>query len=329
MSDDRTVESLLRLAGPREPVPADRLNRLRAAAHADWQVHVRARRRRVAVAWSLGGVAAAAVVGLVVLQTPDVGPPAGSAAIAATIESLGGDVTLSGTLDGASPARLRVGESVPVGRDASTTAGSYAALRLPSGATLRMDEDSALHLEASDAVVLTKGAVYINAGGPASLEVRTRFGNVRDVGTKFEVRLMPSGVRVRVREGAVQVGRDGRVHDARAGDELALDAAGAATRQAIPASDDVWAWTTAPGPVFKIEGRSLREFLDWVARENRWELRFADVAVEEKANTTTLHGSIQGLSAQQALSAVVPVSGLEHRLDRRVLSIRRAARGKD
>ena len=73
-----------------------------------------------------------------------------------------------------------------------------------------------------------------------------------------------------------------------------------------------------------LEGRSLRDFLLWIAGENGWQLRYADAAVEEKASTTILHGSIQGLTPEEALSAVLPTSGVAHRLENGVLLIRLA-----
>ena len=38
---DAAVESLLRLAGPREAVPAHRMHRLKASAHAEWRAQIR------------------------------------------------------------------------------------------------------------------------------------------------------------------------------------------------------------------------------------------------------------------------------------------------
>ena len=55
----------------------------------------------------------------------------------------------------------------------------------------------------------------------------------------------------------------------------------------------------------------MRDFLDWIAGENGWQLRFADSAVEQKSQTTILHGSIKGLTPEEALAAVLPTSGVD------------------
>ena len=327
--DDGAVESLLRLAGPREPVPADRMQRLKAGAHAEWRRQVATRRRRQVMRWSLGGLAAAAALVLALRATMGLGPASPAAVAFVLVESLGGNARLATDADAQRGAFLKVGDRLAVGPNRLSLDGGTATLRLPGGAAVWVDRGSALRVTADDVVELDGGAVYIDSGGTASLEVRTALGVVRDVGTKFEVRLTPAALRVRVRDGAVQVRRDQQQHDARPGDEIVLAATGAVTRRTVPVDGPEWRWTTGAALPFELEGRSLREFLDWIAGENGWQLKFADAAVEDKARTTTLHGSIQGLTPEQALAAVLPTSGVEHRLDGSVLSLRLGVGGRN
>ena len=327
--DDGAVESLLRLAGPREPVPVDRMQRLKAGAHAEWRRQVTTRRRRHVMMWSLGGLAAAAALVLGLRATTGLGPMAPAAVEFAVVESLGSNARLSTDADSRRGAFLKVGDRVAIGPSRLSLDGGTASLRLPGGAAVWVDRGSALRVTAGDAVVLEGGAIYIDSGGATSLEIRTPLGVVRDVGTKFEVRLTTAALRVRVRDGAVQVRRDQQWHDARPGDEIVLAATGAVTRRTVAVDGPEWRWTTDAASPFELEGRSLREFLDWIAGENGWQLEFADAAVEDKARTTTLHGSIQGLTPEQALAAVLPTSGVEHRLDGTVLSIRLGVGGSD
>jgi ferric-dicitrate binding protein FerR (iron transport regulator) len=150
---------------------------------------------------------------------------------------------------------------------------------------------------------------------------------VRDIGTRFEVRFNGSALRVRVRDGVVRLSQTRQSHDAQPGDELTLDGSGAIVRRTVPVHGADWAWAMALARPFDLEGRSLRDFLDWIAGENGWQLRFADAAVDKKSLTTILHGSIQGLTPDEALAAVLPTSGVEHRLENGVLLIKLGAGG--
>ena len=82
-----------------------------------------------------------------------------------------------------------------------------------------------------------------------------------------------------------------------------------------------WEWAFAVGEPFAIEGRSLREFLEWIAGENGWEIQFADRDIEQKSSITILHGSIQGLSPAEALATVLPVSGVPYQFENGVLRV--------
>ena len=325
---DAAVESLLRLAGPREVVPVDRMRRLKASAHAEWRALTRARRRRHMAIYGLGGLAAAAVLILTLRTSRDAIPGAGTDDIGLIEKLSGTGAEFASRGDGSAPnTALAVGAHVMPGRDLVTRRDGSATLRLASGVVVRLQGDGVLGFESREVLVLKAGAVYVDSGGAASVEVRTTAGVVRDVGTQFEVRILATGLRVRVRDGAVQVRQKHTRHDASAGDELTLDTDGRATRRSIPTT--AAAWATADGAPFELEGRSLREFLDWIVGENGWQLQFADAAVEDKARTTTLHGSIQGLSSEQALAAVLPTSGVAHRLEAGVLSISLGVGAKD
>ena len=318
--DEVAVESLLRLSGPREAVPTERMQRLKVAAHADWRRLVAHKRRRRVAAWAVSGLAAAAALFAIRLATNTAAPP-NSASVVATVEALSDTARLSASADGREGVPMRVGDVLAGGVNASTSGTGTATLRLAGGGLLRMSGDTDIQVPAANTVLLATGTLYLDSEGGPSLEVRTRNGVVRDVGTQFQVSLTPAGLRVRVREGSVIVRRDQQEHRARAGDEILLDPSGQLMRRTILVNGPEWATTRVPSS-FDLEGRSLTEFLVWVVGEMGWQLQFADTAAEEKARATMLHGSIQGLTAEEALAAVIPASGVEHELNGKVLLIR-------
>jgi ferric-dicitrate binding protein FerR (iron transport regulator) len=213
-----------------------------------------------------------------------------------------------------------------------TSSQERAAVRLDSGHALRLDAGTRLRLDTDSVLTLERGAVYIDSQlspSGAAVEVRTHLGVATDVGTRFEVRLAESQLRVRVREGLVNVERDGRTHAASAGIELTLDAAGSVERRSTPVYGPSWQWSVEIAPVFDIEGRSLRELLDWVSRETGWRLRFTNPAVASGVATVSLSGSVAGLTPTEALATVLPTSGLSHRVVDGVLIIEPISTDRD
>lgn len=329
LPDSDPLGELMRLAGPREAVPLERMLRVKAEVREEWRRQTRARSQKIIIGWTLGALATAALVLVGVrLAVRDDGAVGIPRQTVATIETLSGTVRpMVAPESGVAPSSsLQVGDAVQEGSGVDTTGGGRAALRLASGVLVRVDRDSRLRVVSQAALVLDEGTIYVDSGrGASALEVRTKLGVARDIGTRFEVRLGRSALRVRVRDGRVQLTEGRQSHDAKAGDELTLDEKGSLVRRTVPVYGIDWDWAAALARPFELEGRTLREFLDWIAGENGWQIRFADAAVEKKASTAILHGSIRGLTPRDALAAVLPTSGVEHQLDNGVLIVRLSA----
>jgi ferric-dicitrate binding protein FerR (iron transport regulator) len=301
------ISRLLQLAGRRPAVPADAAARVHDAVRAQWKAAVMARRRRRMAAASV----AAAVAIAAFLLVP--GPPAPSPVPthAAVVERVtGGGLSMVGA-----PAEpLAPGGRVPVESWLETARDGRASLRIAGGG-LRLDRDTRLEVLSPSSVWLERGGVYVESEGGASsavLTIHTREGQVTHVGTQFQVRAAATGVRVHVREGRVFVlGRSGR-HEATAGTRL--DVAGSSVRRSdAPGHGAEWAWVEEAAPEYAIEGRSLDAFLRWASRETGLRVRFQDESLERAARDTVLHGSSRGLTASQAIEAVLPASGLASR----------------
>lgn len=315
---ERLIEELLRLAGARERAPAERLERIKAAARSEW-TRVATPRRSHGRVWFLG--AAAATIALLVWSfTPDSdrapdGRSAGTPALLGTIA-----VSENATLTGRDAAlhELRSGASLSAGDLLQTRSGGIVAVRLADGYSIRLNEQTNVRFESSHVLALTSGAVYLDSGqsadGRAPLEIRTPFGNVRNQGTQFEVRVQSDTLRVRVREGVVLLDRASQSHTARAGQQLTVLDRGEVSTTAIETHGADWIWIgRAPAP-FDVAGRTLGQFLEWTAREGGYRIQFVDAGLERSTGGIVLEGSIAGLSAEDALTVVLPTCGLRHRL---------------
>jgi hypothetical protein len=187
-----------------------------------------------------------------------------------------------------------------------------------------MDVDSEIRIEAADLVALHRGAVYVDSvvgsAAPSALAIVTPVATVRHLGTQFEARLLPAtggagalALRVRVREGSVLVERAGATHEAREGSELLMRADGTVERFTTPAHGASWEWTQRAAPALDIEGITLAAFLAWEARELGLPWRYAAPRLETAAQEIVLHGSIAGLTPEEALSVVLPGCAMRHR----------------
>jgi ferric-dicitrate binding protein FerR (iron transport regulator) len=192
-----------------------------------------------------------------------------------------------------------------------------------------MDVDTRLRWMSPSVIELQRGAVYIDtAEGARPLEIRTMYGSAIDIGTQFEVRVQTGALRVRVRSGAVSVKRRRDTFEASAGTELTVTEQGADTRPSS-SSGPSWEWTARIAPPLTFEGSTLADYLGSLSREHGWTLEYADATIRVEANRTVLHGSVEGLSAGNAIAVAAGVSGLTHRFDGGRLVIARAggARG--
>ena len=310
-TSESEIERLIRDAGPRPAPGADRAARVRASVEDAWRAEARARRLR---RWTGAGVAmlaAAAALFLAVQPRSRVAPPSMPPVPApiARVAATQGAVT-AGVAGG--PAVIAAaGQAVAAGSNIRTNATSRATVALTDGGEIRVDTDTVAMLLDARTVQLERGGIYLDSGAstPGSFTVRTTSGTVRDIGTRFEVRVGGSDLRVRVRDGAVQLERAGRIDRAPTGTELIARADGTvSTRSVDPFAAD-WAWTTEAAPPFTVENATLEAFLQWAAKEGGWTIEWSD-ALRQRARTTILHGTIAGMTPTEALGVVLPTCGL-------------------
>ncbi|HSF44150.1 MAG TPA: FecR family protein, partial [Thermoanaerobaculia bacterium] len=192
-AEEEAVRRLLEGAGPRPPVPEEDLAAISAVARSAWQSEVRrrsrasARRPVWALAASLAAVLAVAL-GAVWWRASQSGllPPT----VFVQVEAVTGSVDL----EAEAPRRIAEGDTIPIGA-ALRSGGGRASLRLPDGTVVRLDEDTRVRLASAVALELERGAIYADTES-GTLEVRTPLGTVRDIGTRFAVRLAEPALRV-------------------------------------------------------------------------------------------------------------------------------------
>jgi len=287
-SSDDAIAALVRLAGRRPPVPEDAARRVREAVHDEWMQTI-SRRRRTRWIGSASAVAAAAVMIVVLRMTP----------AAPTPQRV---VVAGGQTNGA----------VIYANDAYEVANGNTASLAWGNAILRLDGGTRIRIASPTELSLERGAVYVDSKHSGVL-IRTPIGSVRDIGTQFEVRLAEDRMRVRVREGRVDLQHGGATHSAAAGTELDADARGGVTEHSIAKNGAEWDWVVRAAPPIHLDGRTLAEVVAAVTRDEGVTAVWSDAAARNAASMR-LHGDVP-LTPEEALDTALVASGLTSRTD--------------
>jgi ferric-dicitrate binding protein FerR (iron transport regulator) len=298
-NSDDAIAALVRLAGRRAPVPEDTAARVRAAVHDEWMQTI-GRRKRTRWIGSAAALAAAAVVVVVTRMTTSPQPAPVTPRV----------VVAGGQTNGA----------VIYANDIYEVANGNTASLAWGNATLRLDGGTRVRITSQTELMLDRGAVYVDSNHSRVI-VRTPIGIVHDIGTQFEVRLAADRMRVRVREGRVDLQHGGATHSAEAGVELDADARGGVTQHSIATSGSEWDWVVRAAPPIHLDGRTLSEVVTSVTRDEGLKPVWSDQTAQNAASMR-LHGDVP-LTPEEALDTALVASGLTARTDGDRLIIKR------
>lgn len=311
-ADDPDVAALLRRVGARPSASAHAMAEARAAVEAEWRATVAMRsRRRQYVGWAAAAGVAVAAFGVWLARPMLQSEPQAVASLARVVggvEQNRGDgrwtpVTALASLD--SGTRLR------------TAADGRAAVQLGNGIELRLDARTQLALHDAGRATLSTGAVYLDSGRPpggpggpgADFDLETPAGTITHLGTQYEARISDGRVLVGVREGRVRLsGRSGEIIG-NAGEQLVV-ADGQVTRSALAPTAAAWHWVAEVTPPHVIEGQSVEAFLVWAARQTGRTVVYTSSDVARQARTVTLSGTVEGLTPDEAVAAVLSTTSL-------------------
>jgi ferric-dicitrate binding protein FerR (iron transport regulator) len=304
------LERILHDVGARAQPTHAMFDEVRAAVEAEWRTVVAERAPKAKRwPWAVAAGVAAAALGVAVLLQPPSAPPA----LVATIARVSGAVEARDSVSGPWYA-VEQGSTLLEGTELRTIGGARVALDFASGLSMRMDRDSQLALNDVAHASLDAGAVYVDSGTAGSarhapLEIETSQGSVTHLGTQYEARLDAQRLVVTVREGRVSVARGSDRVQGAAGERLTIGAGGF-ERSRVGLQGGDWAWAGEIAPAYAVEGRSLQEFLAWVGRETGREIDYSDANARDAAVRLVLHGSVDGLTPEQALEAVLATAGM-------------------
>lgn len=305
--DEQQLAQLLRAAGPRSQMPNDMAQRL--TEHFDKELNVARQRRR---GWrptlALAASVALLAVGWAMLIQPfnsTAGPGV------ATLVAVHGPVIVNGE-------RYQAGQSIGLAEFDSLQTGErgYAMLRTEKH-SIRVNDNSVLDIHA-DGVSLSSGEVYIASLNEAidegsSLNVRTRFGVVRDIGTQFLVKVSSNRLETLVRKGTIELQFEQQRVRAQADDSAAQRVEFDGTewqRSSTAAYGPRWQWLQKITERFDPNGKTVAEVLSWIADETGEQIHYANKALQQRALAGTVHGLDSELDPNQSLSLILATSDL-------------------
>lgn len=324
-TDEQTLANLLKLAGERPEIPLNVESRVYHRVQQEWQastqepssdkvyaeVH-KSWRRSFSLArllrWLVPiGAAASAVLAMMLLSQPEPISRSSVATIASVIAPTPStDLYAEGT-------------AVYAGDTLETGPGGGLSLLLARNATLRIDENTRFRVDESDRFTLLSGRIYADTGEfiyrDGGLSIDTPFGVVRDIGTQFAISADTGALDVAVREGRVELAYDSTALTAKMGERMTLAHGETPAVSVLDTHDEYWDWITDLTPAFDMSNKSLLDFLKWAARETGRELRFESDESRMFAMRTDVHGSISGLTPDEALEAILSTTTLEYRIE--------------
>jgi ferric-dicitrate binding protein FerR (iron transport regulator) len=302
---------LVHVAGRRETPPAQAYERALAAASEVWRTKLRRRRRRTA--FTLAASIAALTVGAVIAVRSLDSPTPAAEPIAQIARVIGAVRIRTNFASDWTELHEDTG-LLPAGTTIRTDAASKLALQVDD-VSVRIASNAEIVLDSRSQLRLVRGKVYVDTGaasGPGRMSVITGAGAVSDVGTQFEVQYDRAGYHVRVREGEVLLRHDARRQRGHAGEQLSIDASGAIRSTPISPDDPAWRWVHALASAPDVDNQPLAVVVAWVERETGVTVRYATPAIERRAMTTILHGSIRNLEPLEALSVMLATTDLQH-----------------
>jgi ferric-dicitrate binding protein FerR (iron transport regulator) len=249
----------------------------------------------------------------------------------ARVERISGQVQVFSQQSTGEGAALAMQMPVYLGQTLQTGSDSGISLRL-GGISLRVDQESRLTLADENTVALEHGRLYVDTRGPGpldavaarDLQIRTDLGLVSHLGTQYLVQRRDDWLRVGVRDGGVRVDDPDPGVVATllvpTGQELQLDDSGAQEITPLSSYGPDWQWAENLAPDFVLDGRTMAQFLDWVASETGLEIAYQSDRVRSVAEETMLHGKVD-LPAKAALQLVLKTSDLSAEIRDGVIEI--------
>ena len=287
MHNDDNVETLLRKAGKRSAPDVDLTEEIKSATRKAWQETVEKRRklrvRRLGIA---SGIAASLLFGVIFSFQNWVQQPGYE--YIAQFTNVSGDIRING--ETSSALNISPGDTLTAGKNALMS------VVMNNGITLLANENTELEMLSEERIFLVKGRIYFDSADSASsLVIDTRLGQVKDIGTQYELLSDGTDLKVSMREGETSLSLpDGKSIRATSkggsGDVVEVSSNGSVERSTIGINDTYWDWISDSHDDINLEGKSLYEVISLASRITGKKAVYITQNAKQVAKLTTMSG---------------------------------------
>ena len=297
------IAALLKATGKRQEPDAQLTQHVRQATYAAWQDAVQANRQRAHVRkWRNWAAAAVVFVGLVsAFMLPHLAGALRPAPALAQVVFVQGQ-----NLRNHKPP---VNSGVIYGGDVLSTQGNaLLGIKLPDNTLVTLDQNTQITVVNAALIQVEKGRIYIDSPDPnTSVIVATRFGEIVDIGTQYEVAVGPQSLQVSMREGMTKISLAGQTLYGKVaagfGDVLSIDSQQQVHTTQIPSTDVHWQWAQKAVADLNLQNTTAHNLLHWAGRVTGKKIVYTTAQAQRVAENTHLSG---GTLAANAISQQLP-----------------------
>ncbi|MEQ9450227.1 MAG: FecR family protein [Pseudomonadales bacterium] len=297
---ERRIQAIIKSAGARPKPDPFRKNADKARLRQVWTEEVRNNRRLKLWKMSVPVGLAAAVLLAVSLGLPQLG---------GMDESLGEILLTQGEVTHTSVEVDNQSNFLRTGDLLASKSNSSATIRLKDETIVQLAPHTQITLRDASDVWLHKGKIFVDSPGIEShVTIRSSWGEIRDVGTQFEVSLSEDSLELAMREGIAEIRLEGNVHtpivarsSEREADLVLVESGNKITRTSLKRTAQRWDWTRSGAPDYPGGEYDLASIVKWAARQTGRDISYgSSLAVLQLKNERVVWPpvQVQGLEAQ-------------------------------
>jgi len=220
---------------------------------------------------------------------------------------------------------LQSGQSIKANSWLKTSQTGLANLVLNDNSQLRINSSSLIHFQGKSQIELLRGEIYNDAdvvNDAPKLLIKTKYADIQHIGTRYAVKLRKSSLQVMVRNGQVSLTSSQHQEKLNQQQQLVISDNGKRIKSTISTYDPAWQWTKLANSPYRLQGKSLNDFVTWYAHENGYTVDWNGLRTESK--NVKLSGTINNIASENLFKTVLLSTLYSYEINSGILKILKA-----